>query len=119
MKKYLLDTNSIIYAFNLGLQFPKYEYCISVISEIELLSYKMLTDEDEENLKNALRCFQSISLTDNIKTKTIEIRKSSNLKLPDCIIIASALIENAVLVTSDKQLLKYEEVEAIELKDLS
>ena len=44
MNKYLLDTNSIIYALNSSFIFPKYEYLISVISEIELLSYSKLTD---------------------------------------------------------------------------
>ena len=33
------------------------------------------------------------------------------MKLPDSIIVASALNENAILVTSDKQLLNYQDNE--------
>jgi len=38
MKTYLLDTNTIIYAQNLKLKFPKGKSLISMIAEIELLS---------------------------------------------------------------------------------
>ena len=118
MKKYLLDTNSIIYALNNGFRFPKYDYLISVITEIELLSYSKLTSEDEDILKMALSNFNNIDIYDNIKLETIKIRKSSNIKLPDSLIIATAIAENAILITSDKQLLNSTLVDTIELKDL-
>ena len=57
MNKYLLDTNSIIYALNSSFIFPKYEYLISVISEIELLSYSKLTDEESKVLQIAISNF--------------------------------------------------------------
>ena len=39
MNRYLLDTNTIIYALNEGVVLPKGVYHISVITEIELLSF--------------------------------------------------------------------------------
>jgi len=118
MSKYLLDTNSIIYALNNGFEFPRYNYIVSVISEIELLSYDKLSSNDELILKDALSCFELIDLTNDIKENTIKIRKTSKIKLPDSIIIATAISNHATLITSDRQLLNSNLVNAIELKNL-
>lgn len=116
--KYLLDTNTIIYALNQGLKLQNAKYLVSVITEIELLSYSNLTKSDEEILKRLLSQFESIELTKSVKEKTIQIRRDSKLKLPDSIIVASALDNDAVLVTSDKQLLNAQVVKTIELNQL-
>ena len=118
MNNYLLDTNSIIYALNSGFIFPKYNYFISIITEMELLSYHKLTLNEEYILKQALSNFTNINISNEIKNKTIKIRKSHSLKLPDSIIIATTIIQNAVLVTSDKKLLNLNFLKTIELKDL-
>mgnify|MGYP002712241705 CR=1 FL=1 len=118
VKRYLLDTNTIIYALNQGFKFPKNEYFISIITEIELFSYGKLTQKDEEILKLALSSFKSIELTDRIKEETIKIRKNSKIKLPDSIIVATAIVQSAILVTSDKQLINSQIVETISLEQL-
>lgn len=118
MGKYLLDTNTIIYALNQGLKLQSGKYLVSVITKIELLSYSNLTKEDETVLKNLLSQFESIELTKSVKEKTIQIRRDTKLKLPDSIIVASAFDNDAVLVTSDKQLLNAQVVKTIELNDL-
>jgi predicted nucleic acid-binding protein len=118
LKKYLLDTNAVIYALNEGFLFPAGDYLISVISEIELFSYSKLTKDEEEALADALSNFSSIELTKRIKDKTIEIRKIRKLKLPDCIIVATAIVNEAILVTSDKQLLNLEFLETTQLSEL-
>jgi len=118
VKKYLLDTNAVIYALNQAVKLPINQYQISIITEIELLSFNQLTTEDETVLKNALLHFDIIDISYPIKTKTIEIRKTSKLKLPDSIIVATAVVENAILVTSDKQLLNTQIIETIELNQL-
>lgn len=118
MSKYLLDTNTIIYALNQGLKLKDNRYLVSVITEIELLSYANLTNNDEEILKRLLSRFESIELTKSVKEKTIQIRKESKLKLPDSIIVASAVDNNAILVTSDKQLLNAQIVKTVELHQI-
>ncbi len=118
VSKYLLDTNTIIYALNQGLKLKDGRYLVSVITEIELLSYANLTKSDEEILKRLLSRFESIELTRSVKEKTIQIRKESKLKLPDSIIVASALDNNAILVTSDKQLLNAQIVKTVELHQI-
>ena len=118
LKKYLLDTNSIIYALNNDFIFPKYKYLTSVITEIELLSFSELTDDDISILNMALSNFENINLTNEIKFETIKIRRNSKIKLPDSIIIATAIIEEATLVTSDKQLLNSKLIKTIDLNNL-
>ena len=118
MKKYLLDTNAIIYALNKGFKFPKNNYLVSIITEIELFSYSKLTKEDIETLKFAISRFKSIELTTNIKEETIKIRQKSKIKLPDSIIIATAIDQNAILITSDKQLINSQIIETIALEQL-
>jgi predicted nucleic acid-binding protein len=50
--KILLDTNAVIYALNGGLTLPRADYCISIITEMELFSYSKLTELEEQNIKN-------------------------------------------------------------------
>ena len=64
LKKYLLDTNSIIYAMNNSFLFPPYQYCFSIITEIELLSFSKLTKGDSDLIKLALSNFEAIELSD-------------------------------------------------------
>ena len=118
MQKYLLDTNTIIYALNQGYRFANNRYLVSVISEIELFSYSKLSKKDEDVLKLALGTFKSIELNAKVKEETIKLRKHTKIKLPDCIIIATAIAEEAILVTSDKQLLNSQIVKSISLEEL-
>ena len=118
LKKYVLDTNSLIYALNGDLKIPQYDYVVSIITEIELLSYSKLTDDEEQSIKMLLSIFKCVSLSEAIKERTIDIRKRYNLKIPDSIIVATAVEENAILVTSDKPLLKLDFLEVIELSAL-
>jgi len=118
MDKYLLDTNSIIYALNNGLKLPNAQYSISVITEIELLSYSKLTKEEEIVIINVLANFEHVDLHDEVKKKTIEIRKTGGLKLPDSIIVAAAIVGDAILVTSDKKLLNLKQVNTIDIQEL-
>jgi predicted nucleic acid-binding protein len=115
---YLLDTNSLIYAFKEGFVFPPYNYFVSIISEIELLSYHKLSRREEIILKEALSNFDIVNINEEIKKETINIRKSTKIKLPDSLIIATAIYTNSILVTSDKQLLNSDIITTIQLQDL-
>jgi len=116
---FLLDTNSIIYAINDNLILPNYRYIVSVITEIELLSFSRLTRYEEQIIKEILANFEVVFINQNIKEKTIQIRKRYNLKLPDSLIVATALENNAKLVTSDKQLLNLDFLETLEVKSIA
>ena len=113
--RYLLDTNPIIDAIKASIQLPKGAYLVSFITELELLSFPELTEVEEKNINSLLSYFSIINFNDVIKDMTIKIRKKYRLKLPDSIIVATAIVENAALVTSDRQLKKIEELKVLEL----
>ncbi|AWY21037.1 type II toxin-antitoxin system VapC family toxin [Moraxella bovis] len=109
----LLDTNFVI---NLQkrksdeLQFlldnqVKFDECfVSVITKLEVLGFHgQIADEkvDMEKLIGNFRCFE---LDFVIQQKTIEIREQRKIKLPDSIILATALVKNKRLVTADVKL---------------
>ena len=86
---FLADTNALIYILNGNscmTPFLQNELAFSVISELELLSFHGITSEEENNIRLFLLNCKEISLTDEIKEKTIEIRKKYKTKLPDAIV---------------------------------
>ena len=84
-----------------------------VISELELLSFHVITSEEENNIRLFLLNCKEISLADEIKEKKIEIRKKYKTKLPDAIVAASAIVNNLPLITADKG---FNQIEELNLK---
>jgi hypothetical protein len=120
---YLLDTNSIINILkfdNLTKNFKnsKDSFFFSVITEIELLSYTYLTDEEDNKIREFLGKSCVINIDENIKEDTIKLRKKYNLKIPDALICGTALNKNLNLVTDDKILFKVLDIKILFLKDL-
>jgi hypothetical protein len=104
--KFVLDTNAVLYILNgdetlINFLFEK-ELYLSVISEMELLSYKNITDKEKQTLEAFLKEFIIINIDEKIKTTTIEVKKTSSMKLPDSIIAATAISIKLPLITSDK-----------------
>jgi len=106
--KLLLDTNTVLYVLGGDETLAQFlhgkELHLSVISELELLSFKKITQKEVKAISAFLSELAIENLTDEIKKTTIEIRKATNLKLPDCIIAATSKSMNMSLVTADKQL---------------
>jgi len=115
----LLDTNAIIYALNSGLKLPKANYCISIITEMELFSYSKLTKDEEQNIQRLLTNFKIYSISEEVKDMTIYIRKTYAIKLPDSIICATALVNKASLISNDKQLRKIVDLKIFSLEEFS
>ena len=84
---------------------PEGRYCLSVISELELLAYPGLTQPEEDHIKAFLQDITIIELNGVVKSHAIDVRKRYRLKLPDALIVATALTFNATLLTNDQQLL--------------
>ena len=72
------------------------------ITGLELLGFRELSDYQESEIKNLLADCSIINLDEQMKSKTIYVRKNYNLKLPDSIIAASALNLNLPLFNADK-----------------
>ena len=111
MDRYIADTNILIlhFAGKLPATLPSL-LGISIISEIELFSYPKLTLKDRQQLKSILSDIKCFPLSTSIKEKTIQLRHKYSIKIPDAIICATAVIQNAVLLTNDKQLLSLAKV---------
>ncbi|MDT0678630.1 type II toxin-antitoxin system VapC family toxin [Autumnicola musiva] len=112
-----LDTNIILYLLNgdttLADLLDEKQLYISVITELELLAYKGITNKEEKVIKKFLAQCKTITLTGAVKEETIRIRKTYNTKLPDSIIIATALYLDLPLITSDVDFKKVEELTLI------
>lgn len=105
---FLLDTNAVLYVLNgdetlADFLFEK-ELYLSIISEMELLSYKNITEEEKKSIKHFLNEFVIINIDERIKQNAIEIKKATSLKLPDSIIAATSLSLKLPFITSDNNL---------------
>jgi len=113
----LLDTNIVLYFLSgdktLLPLFEEKELTISVITELELLGYDQLNDEDITTIEQFLRQCMVINLNDDIKKKTIYMRRTYNIKLPDAIILSTALSLNIPLISADKTFGKIKEGQII------
>ena len=121
----LWDTNSIIFFLQdllpsssrdfllgeLGNKTPK----ISVITEIELLSWQKISPEQSKTISLFLSNFGKVDLNEEIKEITINIRKSTGLKIPDAIIAASALALDLPLFTNN--LKDFQKVDFLKILD--
>ncbi|MBV6422176.1 MAG: hypothetical protein DAHOPDDO_03465 [Ignavibacteriaceae bacterium] len=105
---FVYDTNLFIYYLNGNQHVEKFftseflssnNVYYSIITEIELLSFPKLTDNEINSIKSFLNGFIKINLNEDIKDKTIAIRKKHKAGLGDSIIAASSIIYNARLVT--------------------
>jgi predicted nucleic acid-binding protein len=115
---FILDTNIALYHLSGQLQdnLPTGKYFVSVITEMELLSYPSLRSTEEQQIQRFLAQLQILNLTESIKQTAIELRKQNRLKLPDAIIAATAFDLNATLLTND---LKLAQISIINVQSLS
>jgi tRNA(fMet)-specific endonuclease VapC len=114
----ILDTNAIIH-FLQGdhdtVQFVENseKVGISVISKLVFLSFDGLTEKDKIIFSKFCDRVHQYDLSHNdhdLHNLIIEIRKRYKLKLPDSIIAATAIMNDAVLLTKDKEFSKIKEL---------
>ena len=110
--RYTLDTNVVLYLLGGRLinALPIGDFYISVISEMELLSYSAITDEDASRIRDFLAKVTVVSLSEEVKNEAISLRKKYRLKLPDAIVCATALTVDAALFSNDVQLKRVTEI---------
>ena len=118
--KYVLDTNVVI-GFLAGVDwavhfvkdaaFKDAEMFISAITRMELLAFPGIAPDEEIRINQFLSIVTKIDLTPEIEDTAIGIRKASRLKLPDAIVAAAAICEDAALVSADTD---FERVEKLQ-----
>jgi len=98
----LFDTNILI-DFTHGIPGAQKELlryssrAISIITWIEILAG--VPPNQEAETRGFLTTFRVISITSEISERAITIRRESRIKLPDAIILATAEIEDFLLIT--------------------
>lgn len=106
----LLDTNTVLYFLGGDQTLSDFisdkKVYISVITELELLGYKKLISKELNLVTRFIQAIQVIPITEEIKETTVKIRRSSSIKLPDCIIAATSIAMNLPLITADKGMKK-------------
>ncbi|MCK9372271.1 MAG: type II toxin-antitoxin system VapC family toxin [Sulfuricurvum sp.] len=104
----LLDSNTLIYLSKGLLDIDSLNddehYGVSVITYMEVLGYTFTSKEEEEIITKLFLLFEIIYIDEEIVKKVIDIRKQYPIKLPDAIICATAIQQNAVLYTNDIRL---------------
>lgn len=113
----VIDTNIALYLFNgdrtIASLLDGRNVYISFITEIELLGFPGITNEQKAISKEFIEDSVVIDLNDAIKRMTIDLRVKYNLKIPDAIIAASALYLNLPLISADKVFEKVSELQFI------
>ena len=119
--KYFLDTNIILYLLNgdvtLAELLDQKLLYISFITELELLSFKNISSEEDGVIRDFISQCKIVSINETIKQETIRIRKAYGTKLPDSIIIASAIYLDLPVITADADFKKAKELALIHYKN--
>ncbi|RZK13754.1 MAG: type II toxin-antitoxin system VapC family toxin [Flavobacterium sp.] len=126
---FLWDTNTVIYYLQKQLSLPAERFideilsisrpAISAITEIELRCWKAATENDIIVLNNFINDSFVYELYSDVKNKTVEIRKEYNLKLPDAIIAATALVNDFTLLSrNSKDFIRIDDLEFVNPFDL-
>jgi len=84
---------------SLGIDVDSAEQYVSVIARMESLAKPLLPPEEERDIRAFLAGIRIASITPEVE------ECASKLKLPDCIIAATAVISNSTLLTDDDGLL--------------
>ncbi len=121
-KRYVLDTNAIVALLRghkqLSSLLDHAEWVgVSVISELEFLSFPGLGQEDEALFVLFCESVDVIGLQPDdmlLISQIACLRKATRLKLPDAIIGATAIVNDALLLTADAKLLKVSEVPTLD-----
>jgi predicted nucleic acid-binding protein len=106
------DTSAIIKLIDeqydllsLGINIDETQLLASVIVRMELLSKLNMSKDEEQDILEFLDDLTVVPLNEAIEQKAIEIRRVTKLKLPDCIVAATSIILDAVLLSDDDHLL--------------
>jgi predicted nucleic acid-binding protein len=106
--KYLYDTNVFIYyladeprvdSFFSETFLNLHDILVSPIVRIELLSFSGLSEHEKQSIEDLLSQFNSVPFSREIEDQTIQLKRRHKIKLPDAIIAATALNQDALLVT--------------------
>ncbi|MBI5219022.1 MAG: type II toxin-antitoxin system VapC family toxin [Bacteroidia bacterium] len=102
----ILDSNVLIYLskgqkgiFEIIEQYSN--IYISVITKMEVLGFPFKNDEERLFIEKIITTFEIIHTNDEITDCTIHYRKKKKIKIPDAIILATAKVKKANILTAN------------------
>ncbi len=102
----ILDTNIVLYLLTgdqvLSELLNQKKLYLSFISQLELLGFRGITLKQQTEINKFIQECIVIDINEEIKQEVISLRKKSKLKLPDCIVLATARFLSLPLITSDQ-----------------
>ena len=113
-KRYLLDTNALVALLQghkglLGVVAEAHWLGVSVINVLEFLGFDGLTEADRALFLALIARLVVVDLAFGnaaLMERVSHLRKTRAIKLPDAIVMASAAIHDATVITNDAVLLK-------------
>jgi len=87
---------------------------ISVITEIEALSWINPDKSKEQIVKAFVQDATVLALTPPVVVQCVSIRRSRKIKTPDAIISATAIVHNLTLITSDSDFVNINGLQVID-----
>lgn len=127
MEQYLIDNNIIsgyfsgIYS-NEAMRFVSRIIdntpVVSVITQIEALSWITNDKSKEEIVKSFISDSHIISLNQEIVEECIKIRRSRKIRTPDAIIAATAIVNNLLLLSTDNGLKNIPDLKIVNPKEI-
>jgi predicted nucleic acid-binding protein len=115
--KVFVDTNIILYLLGGDSTIAELlngkQIYISFITQLELLSYPISTKKDLKIVQDFIDQCVIIDINEEIKEKIIELKRKYRFKLPDGIIIATAIYLDLPLISADQEFKKAESLSLI------
>jgi hypothetical protein len=127
MGQYLIDNNAISSFFSGLLSQKGMDFMaevldqsptISVITEIEALSWINPDKSKELIVKEFIQETTILALTPAVVATCVSIRRSRKMKTPDAIIAATAIVHNLSLITSDSTFNNIQDLHVIDPQTL-
>ncbi len=115
--KLFIDTNIVLYLLSgdqtLAELLDEKQLHVSFITQLELLGFKDINTKERKLIENFLSECIIIDINNRIKSIVIKIKQENSVKLPDSIIMASAMYLDLPLLTSDADFKKVKELDLI------
>ena len=112
VKRYLFDTNILIYYFADTLpeqeiikieRILKESFCISIITKIEFFGFEKYSSDEFSRELEFIGHADVIPLTDEIADRVINLRRNIRIKIPDAVIAATCLEGKYILITRNEK----------------
>ncbi|MCL1931548.1 MAG: PIN domain-containing protein [Treponema sp.] len=113
--RFMLDSNVVIDTLNDDLvfaaflaDFPNCEVYINPVVAIEVLAKAGMSEDTEAAARALLDSFKWVEIDKAVCEVAVQIRRAKELRLPDALIAASAIILNATVLSNDSHLRDYQ-----------